>query len=136
MKEEFMKQFKYITLIDEKETKEAKEYLNHKRGALCWIFIVPLFITLLTFLLGMRIPFNLTSMPVIITSAILASITLLLFILYIFLLIPYHKLLKIAKHNDKVRHDEKIRFNERKRLEIEHDTYNKKDIAKTIESDI
>lgn len=132
-----MKQFKYITLIDEKETKEAKEYLNHKRGTLCWIFVVPAIITIIMLFLGLfiRNPVY-VGLPLLYTSISFACLTFLLFISYICLLTPYHELLKIAKHNDKVRHDEKIRFNERKRLEIEHDTYTKKDIIKTIESDM
>lgn len=132
-----MKPFKYITLIDEKETTEAKKYLNHKRASLCWIFVVPAIITIIMLFLGLfiRNPVY-VGLPLLYTSISFACLTFLLFISYICLLTPYHKLLKIAKHNDKVRHDEKIRFNERKRLEIEHDTYTKKDITKTIESDM
>lgn len=127
-----MKTFKYITLIDEKETKEAKNYLNHKRASLCWIFIVPAFITIATFLSGLHIPFNFTSMGIIIASIVLASVTFLLFVLYICLLIPYYKLLKIAEQNDRVRHDEKLRFKERKRLELESEEYSIKNFKNTI----
>ncbi len=126
-----MKQFKYITLIDEKETKEAKEILKQKRKIYCWLYILPIILASIFYLAMLDVKHWVLFM---ILGSVFAGLILIMFFVYVGILEPYRKIVKIAKHNDRVRHDEKIRFNERKRLEIESDTYTKKDIINTINS--
>lgn len=126
-----MKQFKYITLIDEKETKEAKEILKQKRKIYCWLYILPIILASIFYLAMLDVKHWVLFM---ILGSVFAGLILIMFFVYVGILEPYRKIVKIAKYNDRVRHDEKIRFNERKRLEIESDTYTKKDIINTINS--
>ena len=117
-------EIKNITLIDNPETKEAEKIYSNKSRLYCWIFIVPLIISVCTIS---------NKFPVLAFCIGFAILTIINFLIYKKVMQPYKKLLKLAEKNDLIRHEEKIRHKERARLqEDDNVTYTKKDIDKTM----
>lgn len=111
-------QIKNITLFEQPETNEALTLLHKKKKKLLLlkIFIILLFALGTSFLImyfcntdNMQYIACYLYVPAIILTGV-----------YIHIILPYYKLYKIARHNDRIRNDEHIRYNERKRLDEEN----------------
>lgn len=106
-------QLNQITLIDAPETKAAKKILRYLSSKFILMIIIPFI--LIIFTLPIQITNSNTFLQIL---TILELITFFCNILgYFAILMPYFKLLKLAKRNDRVRHEEKIRINERRLME-------------------
>ena len=128
-----MIEVKSITLMDETETKEARQINNKKKWCYLYFVFIPL-IFVPALCVGLYY-LMLSSVPVTsIYTFISTDTNILLFdgccllILVVFVLLYFilchkkmktsRKLLKLARNNDLTKHNAKIKFNENKRLEM------------------
>ena len=147
---------KYVTLMEEVETKEAEYVYKKMKARYIWFILVPLFILLTCFLVLVMILINsplimyfyqdvdlnnqinvLVKIMLVVCNTIpISGVILAIFIsIYRKKMRPFKKLLSIARLNDKIRHEEKIRERERKRIIEEQNkiTYEIDDIQNTID---
>lgn len=107
---------KEITLFETPETDEAKILLKkQKRKFLYWL-LLSIGLTILSSIL-LATAINTQAIWVIVFFYFCALSIPICVGMYLIKIVPYKKLLRIAKHNDRVRNDEHLRFKERLRLE-------------------